>query len=115
MKLSDYRQLLSMAVAKNKKSIVAIKVEATAVDQIGSLLAELPERPSAEFSLREAVNELQEPLRAALAKGYSHEELAKILNDNDIKIRVSTLKHYLATAQSASRQTSKTRRTRKAS
>jgi hypothetical protein len=98
-----------MTVAKTKKSIAANKVEATAIDQIESLFADLPEKPQENVSLREAIADLREPLKASLAKGYSYDELTKILNDNGIEIRASTLKHYLATAQKLS--SSRTRKT----
>ncbi len=91
-----------MTVAKTKKSIAANKVEATAIDQIESLFADLPEKPQENVSLREAVAALREPLKASLAKGYGYDELTKILNENGIEIRSSTLKHYLATAQKTS-------------
>lgn len=88
-----------MTIARSKRSNAAAKVGTTAIDQVGTLLADLPERPQADVSLRDAINELQEVLRSALAKGYGYDELAKILSESGISIRPSTLKRYLSIAK----------------
>jgi predicted AAA+ superfamily ATPase len=98
-----------MVVAKSRRSNAAIKVETTEIDQVGALLADLPEREKTEVPLRDAIEELQDSLRASLGKGYSYEELTKILNDSGIAISASTLKRYLSIVQKKPATVGKTR------
>ncbi|MFM7427964.1 MAG: hypothetical protein ACKO7W_23700 [Elainella sp.] len=55
------------------------------------------------LSLQEAISQLRAPLEAALAKGYSYEELAVMLQQQGISIRASVLKSYLASGKQNSR------------
>ena len=71
-------------------------VQQTAIQQATSLLEQLPEKPKEIWSLREAIDLLQDSITTALARGYSHEEVATMLADQGIKISVSSLKRYLA-------------------
>ena len=66
-----------------------------AVEQATLLLEELPEKPRENLSLREAVKQMQDSLKAALAKGYSYEELAQMLAKQGIQISAFTLKNYV--------------------
>jgi hypothetical protein len=81
-----------------------IFVKKGSVDQAGSFLDTLPEKPKEEFSLRAAAHYLREPIRAALAKGYTYEEVAALLAEHGIAISASTLKNYVP---SGKRQSSK--------
>jgi hypothetical protein len=56
------------------------------IDHTISFLTELPEKPKDDLSLREAVKQMQAQLKAALAKGYSYADLAKLLTDKGIKV-----------------------------
>jgi hypothetical protein len=76
------------------------------VGQASAFLQELPEKQKESMSLREAVEQMQEPLKAALAKGYSYEDLAKMLLGKGIKISALTLKNYVP---SGKRQAAKTK------
>jgi hypothetical protein len=104
-----------MATSANRR-IKSANVTNQAIDQANSLLQNLPEKPKEVMSLREAVDELQEDIRAALAKGYSYDEIAEILSNNGIEISVTTLKRY-APAGRGKRKTAatkpRTRRSRK--
>lgn len=104
-----------MVIAKSRRSNAAIKVETTEIDQVGALLADLPEREKTEVPLRDAIEELHDLLRASLNKGYSYDELTKILNDSGIAISASTLKRYLSIVQKkpTTRSKTKPKRTRK--
>jgi hypothetical protein len=84
----------------NRKSNAAVKVKTMMLDQAASLLGELPEKPEATVSLRQAIEALQGDLRNALDKGYSYEELTDVLRTHSIDISASTLKRYLAMSQS---------------
>jgi len=91
------------------------------VEQVGILLQELPEKTSDSHSLRQTVEQLRETIEAALAKGYSYEDLVSILAQQGIDIQPSTLKRYILTGSTRSktkRSTSgktQTRQTRKQS
>ncbi|MBI4784872.1 MAG: hypothetical protein HY785_26730, partial [Oscillatoriophycideae cyanobacterium NC_groundwater_1537_Pr4_S-0.65um_50_18] len=67
-----------MATATLKRSRAG-NVPQTALDQVGSLLQDLPEKTKDQISLREAVSQLQDIIKAALAKGYSYEDVATLL------------------------------------
>jgi hypothetical protein len=82
-----------MAAANRRPKAILVKKES--VDQANSFLGTLPEKTREEFSLREAVNRLQQPIRNALAKGYSYEEIAGILAEQGVTISSSTLKNYV--------------------
>lgn len=98
----------------NRKSNAAVKVQTTMLDQAASLLGDLPEKPDSTISLRQAIEMLQQDLRASLDKGYDYDELADVLAEQDIDISPSTLKRYLAMSQKDPDQPRRTRRSRKA-
>lgn len=99
-----------MATSANRR-IKSANVTNQAIDQANSLLQNLPEKPKEVMSLREAVDELQEDIRAALGKGYSYDEIADILSSNGIEISVTTLKRYAPAGRGKRKATAtKTRR-----
>ncbi|HEY9631595.1 MAG TPA: hypothetical protein V6C84_30250 [Coleofasciculaceae cyanobacterium] len=79
-------------------------VPQTALDQVGSLLQDLPEKTKEQISLREAVSQLQDLIKAALAKGYSYEDVAALLAEVAIVISPATLKRYVLTNGSRTTQ-----------
>lgn len=83
-----------MSLAPRKRTR-ATTVSPEAVDQAATFLEELPDKPKEDLSLREAVGQMQDSLKAALAKGYSYEELAKMLGNQGIQISAFTLKNYV--------------------
>lgn len=83
-----------MAAATSKRPKSA-SVKNASLEQTGAFLQALPEKPKEELSLKEAIAQLQEPLRAALAKGYSYQELAAMLAETGIHISAFTLKNYV--------------------
>jgi len=60
-----------------------------------SALEKLEEKAKDELSLRESIAFLSEKLQSALKKGYSYQDLAEILVQQEIKISAATLKQYL--------------------
>ncbi|HEY9630554.1 MAG TPA: hypothetical protein V6C84_24930 [Coleofasciculaceae cyanobacterium] len=105
-----------MATATLKRSRAG-NVPQTALDQVGSLLQDLPEKTKDQLSLREAVSQLQDIIKAALAKGYSYEDVATLLAEVAIVISPTTLKRYVLTNGSRTTQkqaSSKTKTKRKA-
>jgi hypothetical protein len=82
-------------------------VNSTAVEQVRTALEALPEKPKVELSLREAVEQMQESLKAALERGYRYEELAKLLSEQGIHVSALTLRQYL---RSGKEQTTKPKR-----
>jgi hypothetical protein len=97
----------------------AASIQKQAIDQVNASLQDLPEKPKDNLSLREAVNLLQDEIRSALAKGYTHEDLAAIFADQGIEISALTLKRYVSSGRSQGTKTksmagrTRTRRTRK--
>lgn len=78
-------------------------VKQAAIDDAQSALQALPEKPKEKLSLKEAVEKLKAPLQAALAKGYSYQELAVMLKENDIIISAATLKNYVPVGKRAAK------------
>lgn len=97
----------------------AVNVNKQSVEQAGSYLQELPEKPKENLSLREAVGQLRDQIQAALAKGYSYDDLAKMLTEKGIEISATTLKSYVpagkrqANKDKAAAAKTRTRRPRK--
>ena len=82
----------------------AIIVTKQSVNQAGVFLQDLPEKPKENLSLREAVGQLRDQIQAALAKGYSYDDLSKMLTEKGIEISATTLKSYVPAGK---RQSSK--------
>jgi hypothetical protein len=96
-----------MAGRSGKRPRVA-SINPSAVDDAASILDDLPEKEKESFSLREAVTELQEQIKSALAKGYSYEDVAELLAKKGIDISASTLKNYVPAGKRQTRATSRT-------
>jgi hypothetical protein len=77
----------------------SVAVTKAAIAQATSVLQELPARPKESWSLREAVNLLQDSITTALDRGYSYEEVTVLLAGKGVDITASSLKRYLATAK----------------
>ncbi|MBL1179399.1 hypothetical protein [Pantanalinema sp. GBBB05] len=78
-------------------------VKQAAIDDAQLALQALPDKPKEKLSLKEAVEKLKAPLQAALAKGYSYQELAMMLKENDIVISAATLKNYVPVGKRAAK------------
>lgn len=83
----------------SKRLPASASVSPSALSNATSALEGLQEKPRASWSLREAVLVLQESISAALSKGYSYDEVAKLLSDKGINISASSLKSYLSAAK----------------
>jgi hypothetical protein len=88
----------------NKRS--SITVSKSAIDQATQTLQGLPEKPKQGWSLREAIDQMNDVLSAAISKGYSYEELVDLLRDQGIEISVSSLKNYLTRSKRESQAAS---------
>jgi hypothetical protein len=86
-------------VKANKRLPASVSVSKSALESATSTLEGLPEKPKENWSLREAVSMLQESISAALGKGYSYEEIAKMLSEKGVEISASSLKSYLSAAK----------------
>ncbi|MBM0743060.1 hypothetical protein JOY44_15840 [Phormidium sp. CLA17] len=80
-------------VAEKRSKTVAVKQ--ASIGNTSAFLQSLPEKPKEDLSLREAIDQLREPLRAALSRGYTYFELAEMLTEKGIKISAFTLKNYV--------------------
>ncbi|HEY9626422.1 MAG TPA: hypothetical protein V6C84_03905 [Coleofasciculaceae cyanobacterium] len=103
-----------MATATLKRTRAG-NVPQTALNQVGSLLQDLPEKTKEQISLREAVSQLQDIIKAALAKGYSYEDVATLLAEVAIVISPTTLKRYVLTngSRTTRKQTSSKAKTKR--
>jgi len=64
---------------------------------IAAKLKALPIRPEKQLDLttKESVQEIAKTIQAALEKGYSHADVAKILSDENLKLSAGSLRTYL--------------------
>lgn len=99
-----------MATGK-KRASGSTTISKTAIEQVSSKLKNLPEKQKENLSLREAISELHESITTALSRGYSYEEVVKLLATQKVSITVASLKRYLAAARKE--VTEKPRRTRR--
>jgi hypothetical protein len=87
-------------MARSQKRLPAsVNISKTAIENATATLQDLPEKPKENWSLREAVSLLQETISTALSKGYSYEEISKMLTSQGIEISASSLKSYLSAAK----------------
>lgn len=73
----------------------ASAVKQASIKDTNAFLQSLPEKPKEDLSLREAVEQMRDSVRGALAKGYTYQELAAMLTEKGIKISAFTLKNYV--------------------
>ncbi len=73
----------------------AAAVKQSSIQDTNAFLQALPDKPKEELSLREAVEQMRDSVRSALAKGYTYQELAAMLTEKGIKISAFTLKNYV--------------------
>lgn len=66
------------------------------IEKVVSKLQQLPKKEKEDFALREAIAEMRPEIESVLKRGYSFEEVASFLSDNEIQIKPVTLKQYLA-------------------
>lgn len=83
-----------MAAVTTKRS-KASAVKQASIKDTNAFLESLPEKPKEDLSLREAVEQMRDSVRGALAKGYTYQELAAMLTDQGIRISAFTLKNYV--------------------
>jgi hypothetical protein len=84
-----------MAGAK-RRSPTSTLVSKASISQASSTLTDLPEKPKEIWSLREAINALQDQIILALDRGYAYPEISKMLTTQGVEISASTLKYYLS-------------------
>lgn len=82
-----------------KNASSSATISKSSIDQVTQTLQNLPEKPKENWSLREAVAQLQEQISAALNKGYSYDEVAQMLTQQGVEISASSLKSYLSVAR----------------
>lgn len=75
------------------KKIRKIKLEG--LEGLISKLQELPTKEKSNFSAREAVIRAEPALSPLLKRGYSYDDLVRLLGESGIKIKRGTLQTYL--------------------
>ncbi|HEY9625314.1 MAG TPA: hypothetical protein V6C78_33650 [Crinalium sp.] len=66
------------------------------VEQATLTLQELPEKAKESLSLKETIESMYDAIKAALAKGYSQEDIASFLTGKGVEIAPASLKYYLS-------------------
>lgn len=81
------------------RTVKSGRIHLNLVRQAEASLQDLPEKKNGLLSLQEAIHQLREPLKMALSKGYTYQELVNLLLQKGIAISESTLKNYLASGR----------------
>ncbi|OLP20051.1 hypothetical protein BST81_02090 [Leptolyngbya sp. 'hensonii'] len=72
-------------------------VHKSTLEQVDLFLRELPNKEKDHLSLREAITEMAESVRTAMAKGYSYSEIAALLSEHmGISVSSWSLRRYIA-------------------
>lgn len=92
-----------MVTTKQRKKTTGTRKPATGlaipkgiVEQATLTLQDLPEKPKESLSLKETIESMYDAIKAALAKGYSQEDVASFLSDKGVDISPASLKYYLS-------------------
>jgi hypothetical protein len=96
-----------------QKGTRATLVKLAQVEEAHDFLRSLPEKSKEDLSLKDAIDQLREPLQAALAKGYSYQDLASQLEKQGINISATTLKNYLPSGRRGGKSPSTRKRAAK--
>jgi hypothetical protein len=91
-------------VATTRNRPKALNVSKTALDQAGSFLQDLSAKPKEEMSIREAIDQLRDPIQNALAKGYNYEDIVGILVNKGITTTAATVKRYVSLGSTRKRK-----------
>ena len=57
------------------------------------------------MSLREAIDQLREPIQSAMAKGYNYEDIIAVLAESGIPTTAATVKRYVSLSDPRKRKT----------
>jgi site-specific DNA-cytosine methylase len=87
-----------MAGAK-RRSPTSTLVTKHSIQNAGSILEGLPEKPKEIWSLREAIDALKDEITLALDRGYTYPEISQMLTTKGVEISASTLKYYLSSVK----------------
>jgi hypothetical protein len=93
--LTLWEQDFKHMATTNRRASTSSAVSKTMLEQASLTLGKLPEKPKHDVSLREAIQLMQEDIRSALDKGYSHEEVASLMSEHGVEINGPSLKYYL--------------------
>jgi hypothetical protein len=87
-----------------RRASASSPISKDALEQAQLSLTGLPEKPKAGVALREAVEQMQDAIVGALAKGYSHEDVASLLTEKGVEINAPSLKYYLSRLKKTKRR-----------
>lgn len=82
-------------MAATKRASSSTTIPHSAIEDATMALQELPEKPRTEWPLRDAVEKMRDPLLAAMAKGYTYDDLAQTLEKQGVSITAASLKYYM--------------------
>ena len=99
-----------MAKAKPNQKI-HVDLLASALDT----LDKLESKPKEELTLRESIYFLRGKLNSALKKGYSYEDLSKILAEQEILVSAATLKLYLSEGSKSKKSSTRKKKNKSSS
>jgi hypothetical protein len=104
-----------MAVTKQKtksgrkRASTSSAIPKTILEKVQHSLTTLPEKPKEGIPLREALEQMQDVIVEALAKGYNHEDVASLLTQEGVTINAPSLKYHLSTLKRKKKGTKTTR------
>ena len=76
--------------------VPARTIKKSTIEENRQRLSNAPVKEKEDFSLQEAIHDMAEEINQILDRGYSYEEIAKMLSDGGIDVKPTTLRQYLA-------------------
>lgn len=76
--------------------VPARPIKKSTIEENRERLLNAPVKEKEDFSLQEAIHNMATEISQILDRGYSYEEIAKMLSDGGIDVKPTTLRQYLA-------------------
>jgi hypothetical protein len=76
--------------------IPARPIKKSTIEENRERLLNAPVKEKEDFSLQEAIHDMATEIEQILARGYSYEEIARMLSEGGIDVKPTTLRQYLA-------------------
>jgi hypothetical protein len=76
--------------------VPARTIKKSTIEENRERLLNAPVKEKEDFSLQEAIHDMATEIEQILARGYSYEEVARMLSEGGIDVKPTTLRQYLA-------------------
>ncbi|MBD1913044.1 MULTISPECIES: hypothetical protein [unclassified Leptolyngbya] len=91
-----------MKSSSTQRQTRAQSLSLATIEEARAALEALSEKKRDRFTVGEAIVKLEQPIQAALDKGYSRQDVVAVLNRSGVPISLSSLRYYLGGATTPS-------------